>query len=244
MRPKVLGVIPARYRSTRFPGKPLALIAGKPMIQWVYERAKRAKLLDEVVVATDDRRIEKAVRGFGGKAVMTSARHPSGSDRIAEVARKTNAGIIVNIQGDEPLMDPGAIDKAIQALKGCAESALSTLAAAATPEGLFNPDVVKVVCDRKGYALYFSRAPIPYPREPNSLEGLQHIGLYAYRRGALLDLSKRPPGQLERKEKLEQLRALENSLKIKVVKIKKGWPSVDRPQDVGKVERFMERGKR
>lgn len=214
------------------------------MIQWVYERAKQARLLDEVIVATDDRRIERAIKGFGGKAVMTSARHSSGSDRIAEVARKTKAWIVVNIQGDEPLMAPGAIDKAIQALQGCAESALSTLAAAATPEGLFDPDVVKVVCDRQGYALYFSRAAIPYPREPNSPEALQHIGLYAYRRGALLALSGMAPSKLEKIEHLEQLRALENGLKIKVVKIKKGWPSVDRPQDVKKVERLLERGQR
>lgn len=214
------------------------------MIQWVYERARRSVLLDEVIVATDDRRIERAVKGFGGKAVMTSAKHASGSDRIAEVARKTNVGIVVNIQGDEPLIEPKAIDRAIQALQEDPESALSTLAAPAAPEGFFNPDVVKVVCDRKGYALYFSRTLIPYPRDRSSREVLQHIGLYAYRRRVLLALSGMAPSRLESIEHLEQLRALENGLKIKVVKVKKGWPSVDRPQDLKKVERLLEKNAR
>ncbi len=244
MRPKVLGVIPARYRSTRFPGKPLALIAGKPMIQWVYERAKRARLLDEVFVATDDVRIEKAVRGFGGKVVMTSARHRSGTDRVAEVARKTQAALVVNIQGDEPLIQPQAIDDAVRALTKDEKCDISTLAAPAGPEALLDPDVVKTVCDRSGLALYFSRGAIPYPREGAGRQVLQHIGLYAYRREALQRLSRMAPSRLEKIEKLEQLRALENGLKIKVITISNGWPSVDRPEDVKKVKRLMERTNR
>ncbi len=238
---KVLGVIPARYASTRFQGKPLALIAGKPMIQWVYERAKRAKLLDEVVVATDDRRIEKAVKGFGGKVVLTSARHKSGTDRVAEAARNTKAAIIINIQGDEPLIEPRAIDRAVEALLEDKDSELSTLAAPASREALCDPDIVKVVCDQKGHALYFSRATIPYPREREGGEALQHIGLYAYRKAALQKLSRLAMSRLERVEKLEQLRALENGMKIKVVKIPKGWPSVDRPEDLKKVELLLGR---
>jgi 3-deoxy-manno-octulosonate cytidylyltransferase (CMP-KDO synthetase) len=253
---RVLGVIPARYRSARFPGKPLALINGKPMIQWVYERARRARLLDGVIVATDDRRIEKAVRGFGGKVVMTSARHHTGTDRVAEVARNTKAVIVVNIQGDEPLIEPGAIDKTVKALTEDSTCDLSTLAAPAAPDALFDPDVVKVVCDRRGQALYFSRAAIPYRnaecgmrnadyRNPKSkiqnLKCLQHIGLYAYRRETLQRLSRMAAGKLEGIERLEQLRALENGLKIKVVIIPNGWPSVDRPEDLNKVERLMER---
>ncbi len=209
------------------------------MIQWVYERAKKARLLDEVIVATDDRRIEKAVKDFGGKVVMTSAKHPSGTDRVAEAARKTNAAVIVNIQGDEPLIEPKAIDKAVKALLEDKDCAISTLAAPAGRDVLFNPEVVKVVCDRQGYALYFSRAGIPYPRERAAGEGLQHIGLYVYRRETLQRLSQMAPSKLEGIEKLEQLRALENGLKIKVQRIPKGWPSVDRPEDVKKVERLI-----
>jgi len=227
--------------STRFPGKPLAMIYGKPMIQWVYERAKRAKLLDEVVVATDDARIEKAVRGFGGKVVMTSARHRSGTDRVAEVARKTQAALVVNIQGDEPLIQPKAIDAAVRALTKDETCDISTLAAPAGPEALLDPDVVKTVCDRSGFALYFSRGAIPYPREGAGGQVLQHIGLYAYRREALQRLSRMTPSRLEKIEKLEQLRALENGLKIKVITISSGWPSVDRPKDVKKVKQLMER---
>jgi 3-deoxy-manno-octulosonate cytidylyltransferase (CMP-KDO synthetase) len=211
------------------------------MIQWVYERTRRAKLVEDVIVATDDRRIEKAVRGFGGKVVMTSSRHHSGTDRVAEVARNTKAAVVVNIQGDEPLIEPGAIDKAVKALTEDPTCELSTLAAPAAPDALFDPDVVKVVCDRRGQALYFSRAAIPYPRKREAGEVLQHIGLYAYRKQVLQRLSKMAPGRLEGIERLEQLRALENGLKIKVVKIPKGWPSVDRPEDLNKVERLMER---
>lgn len=254
----VLGVIPARYKSTRFPGKPLALIAGKPMIQWVYERARRAKLLDEVVVATDDRRIEKAVRRFGGKVVMTSAKHRSGTDRVAEVARKTRAALVVNIQGDEPLIKPKAIDQAVQALIHDRACDISTLAAVTGWRAVFDYNVAKVVTNREGYALYFSRQAIPFPsyllwltsfeNPPNAKElkskikkmkCLQHIGLYVYRREALERLSRLQQSPLEKKEKLEQLRALENGLKIKVVRIPKGWPSVDRPEDVKEVERIL-----
>ena len=204
------------------------------MIQWVYERAQRARLLDEVVVATDDARIQKAVRDFGGKAIMTSPRHVSGTDRVAEAARKTKAAVIVNIQGDEPLVEPGAIDRAVRALRQEKTCQKSTLAAPLRPENIPNPNVLKVVMDRRGNALYFSRAPIPYP-----VPRFQHIGLYVYRRDVLLGLSQMRRSRLEVMEKLEQLRALENGLEIKVVKIKAGWPSVDRPEDVNEVEQRM-----
>jgi 3-deoxy-manno-octulosonate cytidylyltransferase (CMP-KDO synthetase) len=211
------------------------------MIQWVYERAKMARLLADVIVATDDRRIEKTVKGFGGKVVMTSIRHNSGTDRVAEAVRKARAAIVVNIQGDEPLIEPKAIDRAIKALLEDKESDLSTLAAPAFPKDLFDPDVVKVVCDQRGRALYFSRAAIPYPRERARGGALQHIGLYAYRGAALQKLSRLAMSRLEKVEKLEQLRALENGMKIKVVRILNGWPSVDRPEDIQKVELLIGR---
>jgi 3-deoxy-manno-octulosonate cytidylyltransferase (CMP-KDO synthetase) len=217
------------------------------MIQWVYEQAKRARLLDDVIVATDDARIQKAVRNFGGKAVMTSARHSSGTDRVAEVARKTKAMVVVNIQGDEPLVEPRAIDEAVKALTEDQACEISTLAAIGDAEALFSPDVVKVVCDRRGYALYFSRAAIPYPisecgmriADLSNMKCLRHIGLYVYRRETLQRLAEADPSSLEKIEKLEQLKALENGWKIKVVKIKSGWPSVDRPEDVNEVEQRM-----
>lgn len=229
------------------------------MIQWVYERAKRAKLLDEVVVATDDRRIEKAVKGFGGKVVMTSCKHRTGTDRVAEAVKKTKAEIIVNIQGDEPLIEPTAIDKAVKALIEDEECDMSTLAATAGWMTVYDYHVAKVVTNREGYALYFSRQTIPSPsflwlqlsdNPPNAkelkskikkLKCLQHIGLYVYRREVLERLSRLQQSPLEKKEKLEQLRALENGMKIRVVRIPKGWPSVDRPEDVKKVKRLMER---
>lgn len=229
------------------------------MIQWVYERSRRARLLDDVVVATDDRRIENAVKGFGGKVVMTSSRHHSGTDRVAEAVRKIKATIIVNIQGDEPLIEPKAIDKAVKALIHDRACDISTLAAAAGWMAAYDHHVAKVVTNREGYALYFSREAIPSPTylwllssddPPNAkvirskfqkLKCLQHIGLYVYRRKALERLSRMQQSPLEKNEKLEQLRALENGLKIKVVKIPKGWPSVDRPEDLNKVERLLER---
>jgi 3-deoxy-manno-octulosonate cytidylyltransferase (CMP-KDO synthetase) len=221
-------VIPARYASTRLPGKALQPIGGKPMLQWVYERA-RAAGAREVLIATDDARIVAAARGFGADAVLTASAHASGSDRIAELARRSNwaaEDIVVNLQGDEPLIPPVLIAQVAQLLAGQAAAQVATLATPlASLDELLDPNVVKVVTDRDGFALYFSRAPIPWNRDtaPAGL-GTQmdfagarrHRGLYAYRVGALLRLAQLPRGSLEEREKLEQLRALENAMPIAV----------------------------
>ena len=221
-------VIPARYASTRLPGKALQPIGGKPMLQWVYERA-RAAGAREVLIATDDARIVAAARGFGADAVLTASAHASGSDRIAELARRSNwaaEDIVVNVQGDEPLIPPVLIAQVAQLLAGQAAAQVATLATPlASLDELLDPNVVKVVTDRDGFALYFSRAPIPWNRD-SAPAGLgtqmdfagarRHRGLYAYRVGALLRLAQLPRGSLEEREKLEQLRALENAMPIAV----------------------------
>ena len=221
-------VIPARYASTRLPGKALQPIGGKPMLQWVYERA-RAAGAGEVLIATDDARIVAAARGFGADAVLTASAHASGSDRIAELARRSNWApddIVVNVQGDEPLIPPVLIAQVAQLLAGQAAAQVATLATPlASLDELLDPNVVKVVTDRGGFALYFSRAPIPWNRD-SAPAGLgtqmdfagarRHRGLYAYRVGALLRLAQLPRGSLEEREKLEQLRALENAMPIAV----------------------------
>ncbi len=241
---KVLCVIPARYASSRFPGKPLAPIAGKPMIQWVCERAAAAETVDEVLVATDDSRIREAVRAFGGRAVMTRPDHPSGTDRIAEAVRPRNAAIIVNLQGDEPLMPPEIIDRLVRAMQED-QAEMGTVAvpfdhAGGNPE---DPNRVKVVLDARGFALYFSRAPIPFPRPGGQpLVPLWHWGLYAYRRDFLDRFVRWPPGRLEQCEKLEQLRALENGARIRVVVCTPPGPTlaVDTPEDLAEVARILE----
>jgi 3-deoxy-manno-octulosonate cytidylyltransferase (CMP-KDO synthetase) len=235
---KILGVIPARYGSTRFPGKPLALIKGKPMIQHVYQRCLRARLLDEVAVATDDRRIFDCVEGFGGRAVMTSESHQSGSDRIAEVIRKPGYqgyGIVINIQGDEPLIDPRAIDRLAGAMLSDPKLQMATLAGSfRDPKDLRSHNTVKIACDEQGLALYFSRSVIPFDRDNKS--GLQtylkHIGIYAYRRKTLTDFVGWPQSRLEKTEKLEQLRALENGVRIKIIKTSYIPVAVDAPGDI------------
>jgi 3-deoxy-manno-octulosonate cytidylyltransferase (CMP-KDO synthetase) len=241
---KIVGIIPARFASTRFPGKPLALIAGKPLIQHVVEQCQRAKSLSEVIVATDDTRIWEVAQNFC-RVEMTRPEHPSGSDRIAEVAERCDCDAVVNIQGDEPLIDPNVIDAVANAL---AQSEMST---AATPiknfPDLDNPNVVKVVFNAAGYALYFSRRTIPYLREAarGSSEPLgaflfwKHLGIYGYRRGTLLRLVKFPVSKLENAEKLEQLRALENGILIAVVKADHDSIGVDAPEDVAKVEKIL-----
>jgi 3-deoxy-manno-octulosonate cytidylyltransferase (CMP-KDO synthetase) len=252
---KSVAIIPARYASTRLPGKPLLVIKGKPLIQYVYERVKSSSV-QQVIVATDDERIVTAVKGFGGEAVLTSPRHRSGTERVAEVAAGIDAAIVVDCQGDEPLIQPEAIDKAIAAIAQDPSIMVTTLI---TPlekgEDLCNPHLVKVVVDHDGFALYFSRAPIPYPRDvlekrppevaltkgspqvwPKELGGYwQHIGLYAFRREFLLKLTALPPSPLERREKLEQLRILENGYKIKTVICSTPSIGIDTPDDV---ERF------
>jgi 3-deoxy-manno-octulosonate cytidylyltransferase (CMP-KDO synthetase) len=216
-------VIPARYGSTRLPAKPLLAETGKPLIQHVYERAKQSQLASRVLVATDDLRILDAVEGFGGEAVMTRDDHPCGTDRIAEAARSMDADIIVNLQGDEPLIDPASLDQVISMLLEDTGAAMATLAAPLrAAEAYHCPHVVKVVCDESGNALYFSRAPIPYVRdgEPDwaaqPAPVWQHVGLYAYRRDFLFRFASLPPAPLEQLEKLEQLRALALGCRIRV----------------------------
>jgi 3-deoxy-manno-octulosonate cytidylyltransferase (CMP-KDO synthetase) len=242
---KILGLIPARYASTRFPGKPLALIAGKPLIQHVVERCRKARSLSEIIVATDDARIADAARKFC-RVEMTRAGHPSGTDRIAEAAVRCQCDAVMNIQGDEPLMDPAVIDAVARALEN--EEMSTAAAPIGHPEELENPNVVKVVVNTAGRALYFSRRTIPYLREAASgsvseqlaaFPFLKHLGIYGYRRQTLLRLVQLPVSPLESAEKLEQLRALENGIQIAVVKVDYDGASVDVPEDVARVERLM-----
>src|SRR5438477_10488898 len=240
---KVVVVIPARYASTRLPGKPLVPLAGKPMIQRVYERAKRATRVDRVVVATDDERIAQLVEGFGGKARMTRPDHRTGTERVAEVAAHENGDVFVNIQGDEPLLDPAAVDTAVQALLQDPPAAIATVATPIkTPGDIMDPNVCKVVLDFDENALYFSRAPIPWVRDTaskTSARHLKHLGLYVFRRDALLEYPTLPQGELERIEHHEQLRWLENGWKIRVAEVEHDAISVDVPEDVTRVEKLL-----
>lgn len=230
--PNILGVIPVRFASTRFPGKPLAAIFGKPMIQHVWERARQARLLDALLVATDDDRIAAAARGFGAEVAITSPAHASGTDRAAEAAAATGADIIANIQGDEPLIDPAAIDLAISTLLDDPRCRMATLKRRIErPEEVENPNVVKVVTTFDGWALYFSRSPIPANRDGGA-RWWKHIGLYVYRRDLLLSYSSLPRGPLEEAEKLEQLRALENGIGIRVAETASDTIGVDTPEDL------------
>jgi len=245
---RVTAIIPARYGSTRFPGKPLAPILGRSMIEWVYERTSRSQLVDRVIVATDDRRIAEAVEAFGGEAWMTSPEHPTGTDRLAEVAAQLECDLIVNVQGDEPLIDPLMIDQAVRPLCDDPAIRMGTLRTAIdSVEDYLNPNVVKVVCDRDDFALYFSRAPIPCPRdfvdalEQNwaKLSAWKHIGLYVYRRDFLLDYPGLPATPLEGLEKLEQLRALEHGIRIKAVITDRTSQGVDTREDLDRVEKIL-----
>ena len=233
---RAVGVIPARFAATRFPGKPLAPIAGKPLVQRVWEGTRTAKRLAQVLIATDDERIAAACRAFGAEAVLTAAHHPTGTDRIAEAAAGLDADVVVNVQGDEPLIEGHVIDAAVGALEEDPGAAMSTVAHPAEPEDLDDPNRVKLVLDRRGRALYFSRSRIPYEREPGAPR-LQHVGLYAYRRPFLLEFVRLPRTPLERSEALEQLRALEHGHAIRVAVVE-GWRSVpvDVPADVARVE--------
>lgn len=235
-------IIPARYQSSRFPGKPLAMIAGKSMIQRVYEQAQKARLVQEVVVATDDQRVYNAVQAFGGQVIMTSDQHQSGTDRLAEVARaQQDIDIIVNVQGDEPVIPPEAIDMAIQPLVDDPEICMGTLVRkCANPEDLKNPNIVKAVLDKNSYALYFSRSLIPYKRNNAGIDYYLHIGLYVYRKETLLQLSQLEPAPIERTESLEQLRALYNGIRIKAVVADYAPIGVDTPEDIQKVEKYLE----
>jgi len=241
---KVIGILPARWGSTRFPGKPLHPIAGKPLIWHAWKQACKAKTLDEVIVATDDMRIAEAAFDFGAAVSVTSPKHPSGTDRIAEVAsRESGATIIVNIQGDEPRMAPRTIDRLVMLLKEAPRCGMATAAnPIASDEDFQNPNIVKVVLDDDQCALYFSRAPIPHRREPTERRPaprLQHQGIYAFRRRTLLDFVQWKPTALERTERLEQLRALEHGVKIKVLITKTVTHGVDTPDDARKIEREL-----
>jgi 3-deoxy-manno-octulosonate cytidylyltransferase (CMP-KDO synthetase) len=233
-------VIPARYASTRLPGKPLADIGGRPMIEHVYRRAAAARGIAQVLVATDDARIASAVESFGGTAILTRADHPTGTDRIAEVARALQADLIVNVQGDEPFLDPAAIESAMAPLQADAAIVMGTLGHALDEAAdADNPHVVKVVVDQAGFALYFSRAPIPHRRAAGSpgLSVLRHVGLYVYRREFLLRLASLAPTPLECAESLEQLRALEYGFRIRVVPTTLTTLSVDTPEDLERARR-------
>ena len=241
---QVTAIIPARWASTRFPGKPLVKLRGKPLLQHVWERAGRAKLVDRVIVATDDMRIAEAAFAFGAEVALTSSKHPTGTDRLAEVASKLkSAPIILNVQGDEPDIAPSTIDRLAQALQD--DPALGMVTAAnpiADRSDIGNPNVVKVVADLAGRALYFSRSTIPHDRDGDGgIKYLRHQGIYGYRRKVLLDFVKWKPTPLEKAEKLEQLRALEHGVSIGVIVVKKGSVGVDVPADLAKAARAVGR---
>lgn len=234
-----MGAIPARYGSTRLPGKPLLRIAGRPMIEHVYARVARARGLDRVVVLTDDERIGRAVESFGGEWEMTPADCASGTDRIAWAARRWDAAAVINVQGDEPLIDPEAVSRVAEHLAAHPQDPVVTLATPATPEEMGNPNAVKVVLAADGAALYFSRSPIPYPRREVGAAPLKHLGLYGYQREALLRLAGLPPSPLECSESLEQLRALENGMRIRILLVERGSVGVDTAEDLEKVEEIL-----
>ncbi len=244
---RITAIIPARYASTRFEGKALADIMGKPMIQHVYERASGASLVSEVIVATDDERIADAVASFGGRVEMTMKSHETGTDRLAEVAARLDSDIIVNVQGDEPLIEPAMIDEAIYPLTIDNSIVMGTLKTRIKNlHDFLSPNVVKVITDKDGYALYFSRSPLPNFRDKwdnlkdeafasGKLLCHKHVGIYVYRREFLLQFAQMPPTYLETAEKLEQLRAMENGFRIKVVETKYESIGVDTPADLEKV---------
>jgi 3-deoxy-manno-octulosonate cytidylyltransferase (CMP-KDO synthetase) len=235
---KPLIVIPARYGATRFPGKSLARIAGRPMIQWVWEAAMRTRMCDDVVVATDDDRIADVAAKFGADVVMTKKSHRSGTDRMAEVADKIPAQLYVNVQGDEPLLSPTAVDDLIRGMMESPRVPIGTLAHRLESEAEWrSPEVVKVVCDRHGEALYFSRSPLPFQRRFDKTAGLlRHVGIYAFRPRALEEFVALKPSALELAESLEQLRALESGMAIQVIETKYRCLGVDTPSDLKRVE--------
>jgi 3-deoxy-manno-octulosonate cytidylyltransferase (CMP-KDO synthetase) len=241
--PKVVAVIPSRFGSTRLPGKPLVTLGGKPMVQHVYERVKRAQTLHEVLVATDDQRILDVVRSFGGAARMTRADHRTGTERIAEVAAHEPGDIFVNVQGDEPLIDPVSIDTAVAALLEEPPAQIATVVTAIRhANDIMDPNVVKTVVDFDDNALYFSRAPIPWMRDMQQkvhVKYWKHLGLYVFQRDALLEYPTLPQGELEKIEQLEQLRWLENGWRIRVTEVMRDAVSVDVPEDISRVEKLL-----
>jgi len=249
MKIRALGVIPARYGAQRFPGKPLAMIAGKSLVNHVYERATKAQRLDKVIVATEDTRVLEAVEAFGGDAMLTSPACATGTDRVAEVARSYDCELVVNIQGDEPLMRPEMIDQLVQGMQTDPHCVMGTLARKLdSPANLDNPNVVKVALAQSGHALYFSRSRIPYVRDARTNDPLdwlrqakffKHLGIYAYRHEFLIRFVQLPQTELEKTEKLEQLRALENGFAIRVWVTPHDSIGVDRPEDVELVEQIL-----
>ena len=240
---RLVAIIPARFSSTRFPGKPLATLLGRPLIQWVYEQAQRVKELDALWVATDDERIKECVENFGGQALLTRADHPSGSDRLAEAAAKLGLApedIVVNIQGDQPVFPTGLINLLAARLRLDCSAVMVTPAKRLTdPQAAADPNVVKVVFDQRGRALYFSRSPLPYWRDGEKSYFFKHIGIYAYRMEFLQNFVTLPPGRWEAAEKLEQLRALEYGFPIHVVETVGDTLEVDTPEDLRRVEEFL-----
>jgi len=235
-------IIPARYASTRLPAKPLLMVKGKPIIQYVYEAAKKSKLADVVIVATDDERIMNAVASFGGLCEMTSPNHQCGSDRIAEIASRHNDfEYILNLQGDEPQITPEVIDLAISALKSEKDTDISTLVREIkNEEQINNPNCVKCVFDNNNNALYFSRCPIPYARNANNAPYFAHIGIYGYKKESLIKMTQLPQSYLEKQESLEQLRALQNGMKIKVAITDLNPTGIDTIEDYEKFKALME----
>ena len=242
---KTIGVIPARYASTRFPAKVLSLLAGKPMIEHVWRKAKKCVQLEDVLIACDHPDVFKVAQGFGAKVVMTDPNHPSGSDRIAEAVKDIDVGVIVNIQGDEPFIDPKTIDDLALLLNDDNQCQMGTvIKEIKNDEEFLNPNVVKCVIDASGYALYFSRSPIPYNRntvKPKGLKNYKHLGLYAYRKNFLLTFKDWPKSILESTEQLEQLRVLEAGHRIKTVITTSESIAVDTPEDLQKAEEWLKR---
>ncbi|WP_010197316.1 3-deoxy-manno-octulosonate cytidylyltransferase [Bacillus sp. m3-13] len=236
---KVVGVIPARYGSTRFPGKPLALIHGKPMIQHVYEQVVKSEQLNTVVVATDHEEIKNVVEGFGGQVVMTRTDHETGSDRMAEVTTKVEGDFYVNIQGDEPLIRPELIDKLVLAAKESPECVVTAKTPIKNEEDVKNPNVVKVVTNNSGFALYFSRSAVPFNRAKKDITYYKHLGIYGYPKSVITEFVTWPTSSLEAVEVLEQLRLLENGYSIKLVETAFDAVGVDTPEDIEKVERIL-----
>jgi 3-deoxy-manno-octulosonate cytidylyltransferase (CMP-KDO synthetase) len=238
----VVAVIPARYESTRLPGKPLVDLRGQPMIRRVYERTARAAGIDRVLVATDDARVRAAVEAFGGTAMMTRREHTTGTDRIAEVARDLDAEVIVNVQGDLPLLDPEMVAAAVAPMRADTRLPMATLKTPIRDGDEFgNPNVVKVTTDRDGFALYFSRSPIPFWRDgaEGDILGHRHIGLYVYRRDFLLSFARLEPTPLERAERLEQLRAIEWGFRIRVVEVAEAAVEVDTMEDLERARALL-----
>lgn len=238
---KIGCVIPARFDSTRLPGKPLADIAGKPMIQRVYERVTNAKKPEVFIVATDDQRVYDAVQSFGGTVVMTDANHPTGTDRLAEVVQQyTDLDVIINVQGDEPMIDANLIDQLAELFESDDALQMATVATPLLEEEYDEPSAVKVILNKRNDAMYFSRSLIPYPRHDFVNTPLKHIGIYAYRRQFLLDYAKMEPTAAEQTESLEQLRALENGFAIRVITTDKRFVGVDTPEDLARVNAIFE----